>query len=436
MSAPEPSKRTPLSLRVIGPGLLVAATGIGASDIAVTAYSGSQYGLMLLWAVAIGAIVKFILNENLARWQLGTGRTILEGAVTHLGILAWIAFGVYLLPWTFLVGGALLNACGVTAHALAPFTSDPVIGNRVYGAAAGLIACTLVLLGGYKAFARVMGVCIVLMFLVVILGVAMRPPNLAEFASGLFLPRTPRGLDGALWTVALIGSVGGTLTVICYAYWMQEAGIAGREKVKEARLDLAIGYIVTGIFGFAMMTLAQGIELTDPDKASTLITGLADRLQSRFENDATRELIPPAAFRYIFLLGAFGAMFSSILGVWQSVPYVFADWWRLRARAGKPDLPPAERIQTGTPLYRGYLIWITLISLVGVFLPFKGILKWYAVVGALFFPGLALAVLLLNGRRRFGMPDGLRNPPIWSVILALILAAMVVVGVAEVLKEF
>ena len=31
-------------------------------------------------------------------------------------------------------------------------------------------------------------------------------------------------------------------------------------------------------------------------------------------------------FRWLFLIGAFGAVFSSLLGVWQSVPYVFADF--------------------------------------------------------------------------------------------------------------
>ena len=33
--------------------------------------------------------------------------------------------------------------------------------------------------------------------------------------------------------------------------------------------------------------------------------------------------------RWAFLIGAFGAVFSSLLGVWQSAPSLFADLWRL-----------------------------------------------------------------------------------------------------------
>ena len=49
---------------VIGPGILVAATGVGAGDLATAAFTGSRLGMAVLWAVAIGAFVKFVLNEH------------------------------------------------------------------------------------------------------------------------------------------------------------------------------------------------------------------------------------------------------------------------------------------------------------------------------------------------------------------------------------
>ena len=42
-------------LAVIGPGILVAATGIGAGDLATSAFAGSALGLTVLWAVVLGA---------------------------------------------------------------------------------------------------------------------------------------------------------------------------------------------------------------------------------------------------------------------------------------------------------------------------------------------------------------------------------------------
>ena len=72
-------------LAVIGPGVLVAATGVGAGDLATAALAGGRLGTAILWAVVVGAFLKFVLTEGLARWQLASGQTLLEGAIARLG---------------------------------------------------------------------------------------------------------------------------------------------------------------------------------------------------------------------------------------------------------------------------------------------------------------------------------------------------------------
>ncbi len=42
---------------------------------------------------------------------------------------------------------------------------------------------------------------------------------------------------------------------------------------------------------------------------------------------------PP--LRWVFLVGFWGAVFSSLLGVWQSAPYLFADFLRLNRHPGE-----------------------------------------------------------------------------------------------------
>ncbi len=107
-------------LAVVGPGLLMAATGVGAADLATAAFTGSRLGPAVLWAVVVGSLLKFVLTEGLARWQLATGTTLLEGALEKLGLAVAVVFLPYLFLWSFLVGAALMSACGVTAHALLP----------------------------------------------------------------------------------------------------------------------------------------------------------------------------------------------------------------------------------------------------------------------------------------------------------------------------
>ena len=65
-------------LATIGPGLLVAATGVGVGDIAGAGFAGSRLGYAVLWAAVVGSFVKFVVNEGLARWtyQSRTGSGI------------------------------------------------------------------------------------------------------------------------------------------------------------------------------------------------------------------------------------------------------------------------------------------------------------------------------------------------------------------------
>ena len=95
-------------IAIIGPGILVAATGVGAGDLATASFTGSMLGLAVLWAVLLGAAVKYVLNEGLARWQLATGTTFLQGCVDHLGRPVQWLFLIYLLVRSFLVGAMFI----------------------------------------------------------------------------------------------------------------------------------------------------------------------------------------------------------------------------------------------------------------------------------------------------------------------------------------
>lgn len=64
---------------IIGPGLVVAATGVGAGDLVATLVAGSKYGYALLWAAVVGAVVKLALAEGVGRWTLASGRTMFDG---------------------------------------------------------------------------------------------------------------------------------------------------------------------------------------------------------------------------------------------------------------------------------------------------------------------------------------------------------------------
>src|SRR5688500_3786066 len=107
-------------LRTMGPGLLLAATGVGSGDLATASIVGGMLGVGVLWAALVGCALKFVVTEGLARWQLATGETLIEGAVRRLGRSVIWVFLPFLLLWSYFVGSAQMSASGVTLHAMFP----------------------------------------------------------------------------------------------------------------------------------------------------------------------------------------------------------------------------------------------------------------------------------------------------------------------------
>ena len=227
-------------LTLLGPGILVAATGVGAGDLATASFSGMNLGVAILWAVLVGSFLKFVLNEGLARWQLATGETLLEGCVRNLGRPFQVAFLLYFLLWSIFVCAAIMAACGVAAHAIFPVFEEAASGKLWFGILHSVVGTVMVLIGGFKLFQRVMAICIGVMFVTVVATAVLIGPDWGKVFSGLLLPTIPHfRAEGLVWTVALIGGVGGTLTVLCYGYWIREAGRKGPEDLRTCRIDLA-----------------------------------------------------------------------------------------------------------------------------------------------------------------------------------------------------
>ncbi len=400
---------------------MVAATGVGAGDLATAAIVGSRLGVAVLWAVAVGATIKFVLNEGLARWQLATGDTVLEGIVRHFGRPARWIFLVYLLAWTYFTAAALISASGVALHAVCPL-GTPSSDKVLYGMAQSVLAVLLVEIGGYRLFERLMRLCIALMFVTVIYTAIMVGPSWWAVGRALWLPTIPDvGGEGLYRTVALMGGVGGTLTILCYGYWIREEGRDRPEELNTCRIDLGAAYFCTALFGMAMVVIGSRIQLDQASSAALLV---------QVSTELEAQLGPTV--KWLFLVGAWGAIFSSMLGVWQSVPYLFADF--LRISRDPPAAGERERINTRGWAYRGYLYSIATFPVVGVVRPFETVQLAYAVFGALFIPLLAAALLLLNGSRRW-IDERYRNG--WASTLALwaALGLFVIYGVYEVRQK-
>lgn len=396
---------------IIGPGILVAATGVGAGDMMTASLGGSVIGVSLLWAVVVGALLKWFLNEGIARWQMATGTTVLEGWSERLG--SWIqwVFLSYLLCWTFFTGGALITACGVAGTGLLPLSTDPVSSKIFWGMIHSGLGLLLVLYGGYKLFVKIMSAFIVVMFLTVIVTAVMVKPDWNAIGYGLIVPTITESSLG--WVLGVIGGVGGTLTLLSYGYWIREEGRSGFDGVRICRIDLTSGYVMVALFGIAMVIIGSKVQIKGSGANVALI--LSDQLQN----------VTGPFGKWIFLIGFWGAVFSSLLGVWQSVPYLFADFVALRSGSSDDERQAIE--YTKTSPYKYYLFAIALIPLPLLWISVKKVQLTYAVFGSLFMPLLALTLLIMNNRREW-VGDGYRSSILTNAILAITLVFFAYAG--------
>lgn len=54
-------------LRLVGPGIVIAVTGVGAGDMISSLVAGTNFGTVLIWAIVFGAFLKFVLTEGIGR---------------------------------------------------------------------------------------------------------------------------------------------------------------------------------------------------------------------------------------------------------------------------------------------------------------------------------------------------------------------------------
>lgn len=367
------------SLKGIGPGIVIAATGVGAGDLIAASVSGARFGTAILWAAVVGAVFKYVINENLARWQLVTGTTLLEGWIQKLPRFVSVYFLLYLFLWSFIVAGALISATGLAAHAIVPAVSV-----EAWGILHSIVAVAIVWFGAYRHIERLMKLLIVMMFVVVIACAAMLLPTAADLLSGIFVPSLPDG--SIVFVLGVIGGVGGSVTIMSYGYWIREKQWQGTDYIRQCRTDLSVAYLLTGLFGLAVMIIAAGVQ-PDVVKGSKMILAVAEHLETSVG----------AIGKWLFLIGFWGAVFSSMIGVWDGVPYLFTDY----VHASRRQRAPAETTPySRTRHYRAYLLYLAIPPM--ILLSFGKpvwIVVLYSVTGAFFMPFLAVLLIYMNNRQ-------------------------------------
>jgi hypothetical protein len=146
---------------LLGPGIVLAGSGIGSGEWLLGPAVTAQYGASLLWLATISIVLQFFANLMMMRYAVYCGEPIIVGGMrTRPGPGLWIP--CYLLLdiaaiWPYNASNAAIPLAAAILGRL-PSTSDDVVLVKALGYAIFLLAFVPLVFGGtvYRMLERVM----------------------------------------------------------------------------------------------------------------------------------------------------------------------------------------------------------------------------------------------------------------------------------------
>jgi Mn2+/Fe2+ NRAMP family transporter len=399
--------------QIVLPGILLAATGIGASDFFGATWAGTAVGTSILWAIILGAFLKYLLTTGMAKWQLYSGQTLLETWLTAFPKpIRWVFIG-YFLIWTILVSAALMGACGmaISQFDVPKLHHNTQYNNAIYSALHGIAGWILVRFIRFEWFEKAISFIVGFMFLTILLCCFRVEPTSPVVA----LPSFP--VDKPMVILAVISGIGGTVTLLSFSYWIKEKNWNSLAYLKDAKISLATGYIISGVFGMCILYIAahvlrpHGITAESEESAKIAFRKIG-------------ALMGQNIGRYFFISGFYAAVVGSMLGVWQSVPYFFADgYYLLKNKTLKENTS-----YTNLPAYKYFQVIMILFAMIFLVQKAQILLVLYSLFGSLFMPMVAISLLILNTKKELGIH---RNHWLLNMFFIFVIILYVCIIIAE-----
>ena len=237
-------------LAVMGPGIITGFAGNDAGGVTTYTAVGAHYGFAMLWLLLLSTAGLLVIQEMCARM----------GAVTGKGLSDLIRerFGV---RWTIVAMVALLiaNGSNVVAEFAGVAASLELLGvERIVSVpAAAIVIWTLVVFFSYRVVERTLFV-LVLAFIAYPISALIVKPDWAAVATGIAIPTLPTEQAALIAALALVGT-----TITPYMMFYIQASIVdkgiGRDLYRFARVDVALGAILTGLNGFFIIVVAGAV---------------------------------------------------------------------------------------------------------------------------------------------------------------------------------
>lgn len=340
----------------LGPGVLLAATSIGASHLVFSPQAGALFGYQLLWLVVISHLFKYPAFEFGPRYAAATGCHLLDGYARIPGPANW--------PLIVFLSSTLAQGIGVLAGVVSIagcvlWTWTGMLDTASCSVLLTALIVALLLAGGFvwldqlnKIMMATLAVATVLAFVPILPGpevlpalvVPSLPPGSIVLVAAI-LSWMPTGIDVSVW----------------HSFWtlekirrdargadLQQAPLAEREgRLRRALWDMRIGYglsLGTGV----MFVIMGAVHLAGRGQELRGVQ-FAEALSTAYTNILGRWMY------HGFMLTALFAMFSTAYTVIDGFSRSFAEGWATLC-------PAASAPHTRRRLYLGFVCGSSLLA--------------------------------------------------------------------------
>ena len=423
-------------LKQLGPGLIISAVIVGSGELIVTPKLGAAVGFQLLWFIIIGCFIKVFVQIELGRFAIANGMTTLQAMNTMPGprlIVSWLVW-LWLLMYVALVFqvagmvGGLASVCELAGFPLQNWLLTVLVAAS---------CAVLLVVGRYSLVEKLSTILVALFVLATLIAVgALQTTDYAitaaQLGSGLTF-QLPEKFTTAFAAFGIIGV--GASELIYYPYWCLEKGYgqaigpndqtAGwRERARGwmriMRIDAWVSFAIYTTTTLAFYLLgaavlhAKNMQVENSQMISTLSL-------------MYRETFGEWSF-WLFLLGAFAVLYSTVFGATASNARLFADALSLYGivRYRTPE-DRARWVKIGCVLLPAAFAAVYLTLGDPVSLVFIG-----ALAQGIMLPFLGFAALYFHYRRT---DAALKPGRLWVTLLWISVLSMACVGSYKVIEE-
>ncbi len=279
----------------LGPAIITAALVFGPGSLTITSKLGAIYGYSLLWVVVLATILMIAFTRMGARIGIATDRSLLKTMQEKWGkaVPLFLGIGFLLLTSSFQAGNSIGAGVALSEFFHSGSSLPWIIMITLLGIS------LLFFKSFYKILEKVMLLMVGLMLVSFLFTVIISGPAVADLLKGLIPSLPPGSLILVVALTASSFSIGGAFY---QSYLVQARGWRREERSKVLRESFS-GIMVLGFIS-AMILISSAAILRPLNIQVTSASDMGKALEPLFGRFASS----------VFMVGLFGASFSSLIG--------------------------------------------------------------------------------------------------------------------------